>query len=79
MSDTVLSKASAQIAEAVEGVPVIKAFFDPDTFTVSYVVHDPQTMRAAIIDSVLDYDPASGRTVIREVSDDENEGNGGQQ
>ena len=62
MSDTVLSKASAQIAEAVEGVPVIKAFFDPDTFTVSYVVHDPQTMRAAIIDSVLDYDPASGRT-----------------
>jgi glyoxylase-like metal-dependent hydrolase (beta-lactamase superfamily II) len=29
---------------------------------VSYVVHDPETRRAAIIDSVLDYDPASGRT-----------------
>lgn len=42
--------------------PVIKAFFDPNTFTVSYVVWDPATRRAAIIDSVLDYDPASGRT-----------------
>ncbi len=40
----------------------IKAFFDDATNTVSYVVHDPATMRAAIIDSVLDYDPAAGRT-----------------
>lgn len=42
--------------------PVIKAFFDRDTFTVSYVVSDPATSKAAIIDSVLDYDPKSGRT-----------------
>ena len=62
MSDTVLSRASAQIADAGKGVPVIEAFFDADTFTVSYVVHDPETMHAAIVDSVLDYDPASGRT-----------------
>ncbi|MCB2059089.1 MAG: MBL fold metallo-hydrolase [Novosphingobium sp.] len=62
MSDVVLSKASAQIAEAARGAPVIEAFFDADTFTVSYVVHDPETLKAAIIDSVLDYDPASGRT-----------------
>lgn len=62
MTDSALSKASTQIASAQKGVPVIKAFFDPDTFTVSYVVHDPETMHAAIVDSVLDYDPASGRT-----------------
>ncbi len=42
--------------------PEIKAFFDPDTYTISYVVSDPATRAAAIIDSVLDYDPASGRT-----------------
>ncbi|WP_150302606.1 MBL fold metallo-hydrolase [Pseudomonas saliphila] len=42
--------------------PVVTAFFDPATFTYSYVVVDPCTQRCAIIDSVLDYDPASGRT-----------------
>jgi glyoxylase-like metal-dependent hydrolase (beta-lactamase superfamily II) len=42
--------------------PVIRAFFDEATFTVSYVVHDPETKRAAIIDSVHDFDPKSGRT-----------------
>ena len=42
--------------------PDVKAFFDEATFTVSYVVSDPATKRAAIIDSVLDYDAASGRT-----------------
>jgi glyoxylase-like metal-dependent hydrolase (beta-lactamase superfamily II) len=40
----------------------VKAFFDEATFTVSYVVSDPATRRAAIIDPVLDYDPNSGRT-----------------
>ena len=62
MSDSTLERAAAQIAHAQRGVPVIKAFFDEPTFTVSYVVHDPETQRAAVIDSVLDYDPASGRT-----------------
>ena len=42
--------------------PNVKAFFDEATFTISYVVSDPATKAAAIIDSVLDYDPASGRT-----------------
>ena len=60
--DSALGKASAQVVAAQTGVPVIKAFFDPATFTVTYVVHDPATRRAAVIDSVLDYDPASGRT-----------------
>jgi glyoxylase-like metal-dependent hydrolase (beta-lactamase superfamily II) len=40
----------------------VTAFFDEATFTVTYVAADPQTGRAAIIDPVLDYDPASGRT-----------------
>ena len=42
--------------------PDVKAFFDEPTFTVTYVVSDPATKRAIIIDPVLDYDPASGRT-----------------
>jgi len=42
--------------------PDVKAFFDEATFTVSYVVSDPATNRAAVIDPVLDYDPVSGRT-----------------
>ena len=42
--------------------PDVKAFFDPATFTVSYVVSDPETDFTALIDPVLDYDPKSGRT-----------------
>ncbi len=45
--------------------PNVKAFFDEATFTVTYVVSDPATRRAAIIDSVLDYDAAAGRTSTR--------------
>ncbi|KPF88800.1 MBL fold metallo-hydrolase [Novosphingobium sp. AAP83] len=62
MLDIALNKANAQVSAAQAGVPIIKAFFDQSTFTVTYVVHDPESRRAAIIDSVLDYDPASGRT-----------------
>jgi len=40
----------------------VKGFFDPETGTVSYVVSDPKTRRAAVIDSVLSFDPKSGRT-----------------
>jgi len=40
----------------------VKAFFDEATFTVTYVVSDPDSGRAAIIDPVLDYEPNSGRT-----------------
>lgn len=42
--------------------PDVQAFFDEATFTVSYVVSDPEAGRAAIIDPVRDFDPASGRT-----------------
>lgn len=41
--------------------PHIETFFDPATFTASYVVHDPATHRAAIIDPVLDFNPRNAR------------------
>ena len=64
-SDKMLSDAAAQIERARGDKslqPSIAGFFDEATFTVSYVVHDPATGEAAIIDSVLDYEAASGRT-----------------
>ena len=42
--------------------PEVRAFFDEATFTVTYVVSDSDSRRTAIIDPVLDFDPASGRT-----------------
>ena len=42
--------------------PKVRAFFHDPTFTVSYLVWDPETLRAAIIDSALDFDAKSGRT-----------------
>ena len=40
----------------------IEAFFDPATWTISYIVYDERGGSCAIIDPVLDYDPKSGRT-----------------
>lgn len=40
----------------------IQPFYDPATYTVSYVVYEQPGSACAIIDSVLDYDPKSGRT-----------------
>ena len=42
--------------------PIVRTFFDEPTFTATHVVHDPATRKAAIIDSVLDFDQPSGRT-----------------
>lgn len=42
--------------------PQVQGLFDPSTWTISYVVHRGPGTAAAIIDSVLDYDPKSGRT-----------------
>ena len=42
--------------------PIVKGFFDPATWTVTYVVYEKSGAECAIIDSVLDYDPKSGRT-----------------
>ena len=42
--------------------PQVHGIFDPVTWTVSYVVYDKDGGSCAIVDSVLDYDPKSGRT-----------------
>ena len=42
--------------------PLVKSFFDPATSTFTHVVYDVAGGSAAIVDSVLDYDPKSGRT-----------------
>ena len=63
--DSILAAAAAQVERARAGAglrPEIASFFDPATFTVTYVVRDPATREAAIIDPVLDFDPNSGRT-----------------
>jgi glyoxylase-like metal-dependent hydrolase (beta-lactamase superfamily II) len=52
----------AQEQEMASQHPDVRAFFDEPSNTFSYVVSDPGTRRAAVIDSVLDYDAASGRT-----------------
>lgn len=42
--------------------PIVQGLFDPATWTVTYVVYEKEGGACAIIDSVLDYDPKSGRT-----------------
>ena len=63
--DPALSRA-AEIIEQASGDksarPSIAGFFDEATNTVTYVVHDPASGEGAIIDSVLDFEAASGRT-----------------
>ncbi len=49
-------------SDALPLQPQVRGFFDPGTWTVTYVVHAPQGRACAVIDSVLDYDPKSGRT-----------------
>ncbi len=46
-------------------LPTVEAFHDPDTGTVTYLVTDPATGAAAVIDPVLDYDPKAARTGTR--------------
>ncbi|MCM5558940.1 MBL fold metallo-hydrolase [Pleomorphomonas sp. JP5] len=47
------------------GKPEVKAFPESETNTISYVVSDPETGKAAIVDSVLDIDYAAGRLSYR--------------
>ena len=63
--DRTLEAATQIVDRALRGKsarPEVASFFDEATHTVTHVLHDPATLRAAIIDSVLDYDPAAGRT-----------------
>lgn len=61
-ADPVVAAARAQVRSASSNPPAITGFFDKATSTISYVVHDAGSRRAAIVDSVLDYDAAAGRT-----------------
>ncbi|MFN4142662.1 MBL fold metallo-hydrolase [Aestuariivirga sp.] len=45
--------------------PIIHAFFDEPTNTVSYLVADPETKQAAVVDPVLDYDHKSGKANVK--------------
>jgi glyoxylase-like metal-dependent hydrolase (beta-lactamase superfamily II) len=65
MTDIHLDTATKIIEQACKGsgqTPTVRSFFDEPTNTVSYVVYDPASREAAVIDSVLDYDAAAGRT-----------------
>ncbi|AOR81072.1 MBL fold metallo-hydrolase [Novosphingobium resinovorum] len=63
MSDTHVTDAIVQVCAAQLAPTLnVKSFFDDASSTASYVVHDPATKMAAIIDSVLDFDAAAGRT-----------------
>jgi glyoxylase-like metal-dependent hydrolase (beta-lactamase superfamily II) len=48
--------------ESVNPRPQVQGIFDPATWTVTYVVYEKPGSACAIIDSVMDYDPKSGRT-----------------
>jgi glyoxylase-like metal-dependent hydrolase (beta-lactamase superfamily II) len=54
-------------AHAMSGQPIIRAFFDEPTNAVSYLVADPATKNAAVIDPVLDYDHNAGEVDTRSV------------
>jgi glyoxylase-like metal-dependent hydrolase (beta-lactamase superfamily II) len=63
--DQIIEQAIAQVKSVRAGelrTPQVEAFFHEPTFTASYVVSDPITKRAAIVDSVWDFDQPSGRT-----------------
>lgn len=63
--DPHLQAAKEQVEKAIRGqtrTPVVRTFFDEPTFTATHVVHDPVELKAAIVDSVLDFDQPSGRT-----------------
>src|SRR4051794_8503134 len=63
--DTHLELARENVLAAVHNEKrrqVVRTFFDEATNTATHVAHDPATRRAAIVDSVLDFDQPSGRT-----------------
>ncbi len=65
MSDAAIGIAAEQVRRALDGQapgPQVTTFFHEPTFTATHVVADPGTRRAAIVDSVLDFDEKAGRT-----------------
>ncbi|PSJ52138.1 bifunctional sulfur transferase/dioxygenase Blh [Pseudaminobacter soli (ex Li et al. 2025)] len=64
-----LSMAANWLARNAMRKPEVKAFFEPRTFSVQYVVSDPDTRMCAIIDPVLDFDEKSGATSTTSADD----------
>ncbi len=63
--DPALQAAHSQVDAAMrspDSAPLVTTFFDAATFTATHVVRDPASKACALIDSVLDFDTASGRT-----------------
>lgn len=70
-ADDSLQGAARIVGDARAGrapLPQVETFFDPATFTASHVVRDPSSPACAIIDSVLDFDMAAGRTSTESAS-----------
>jgi len=63
MTDPALEAASQLVREGKR--PCVRSFFDEATNTATHVVHDPGTLKAAIVDSVLDFDAAASRVFTR--------------
>ncbi|HYX46056.1 MAG TPA: MBL fold metallo-hydrolase [Sphingomicrobium sp.] len=64
-TDPILDQAQRLTERTLRGDvarPVVRTFFDEATFTATHVIHDPVTRKAAIVDSVMDFDEPSGRT-----------------
>ena len=51
-----------QTAALAQAAPDVTGFYDPATFSIQYVLTDPDTRRCAVIDPILDFDPKSGGT-----------------
>ncbi|MGQ0559998.1 MAG: MBL fold metallo-hydrolase [Sphingosinicella sp.] len=67
-ADPALERAAAQVAAVQSGEaarPDVEAFFDETSFTFSYLVSDPASGAAAIVDSLLDYEPACASIATR--------------
>lgn len=59
---TVAGDIVRRAADSIAPRPEVRTFFDESTFTACHVAHCPITLKAAVIDSVLDFDAAAGRT-----------------
>jgi len=72
LSDRALADAVQIVRRALGDAtrrPAVASFFNEPTFTISHVVRDPSSNSCAVIDSVLDFDPASGRTQTASVDE----------
>ena len=54
-----------QIAAVAQAAAEVTGFYDPATFSIQYVLTDPETRHCAVIDPILDFDPKSGGTRTR--------------